>query len=143
MCIRDSRSYLLNLVHTPDTPVEVLREWAIMLDESGREACLQDVIDGGVGVAERVAALAGELYSQTPVREFGRAVAAERVAAQMNAAAAARPASPWPDLTDDRVCADMLRSARANGIDLDPWSVIVLGSHVLPMTSDPTRRECR
>ncbi|WP_288335810.1 nucleoside-diphosphate kinase [uncultured Gordonia sp.] len=137
------RSYLLNLVHTPDTPVEVLREWAIMLDESGREACLQDVIDGGVGVAERVAALAGELYSQTPVREFGRAVAAERVAAQMNAAAAARPASPWPDLTDDRVCADMLRSARANGIDLDPWSVIVLGSHVLPMTSDPTRRECR
>ncbi|OZC30246.1 nucleoside-diphosphate kinase [Gordonia polyisoprenivorans] len=135
------RSYLLNLVHTPDTPVEVLREWAIMLDESGREACLQDVIDGGVGVAERVAALAGELYSQTPEREFGRAVAAERVAAQMSAAA--RPASPWPDLTDDRVCADMLRSARANGIDLDPWSVIVLGSHVLPMTSDPTRRECR
>ncbi|AFA73115.1 hypothetical protein GPOL_c20760 [Gordonia polyisoprenivorans VH2] len=136
------RSYLLNLVHTPDTPVEVLREWAIMLDESGREACLQDVIDGGVGVAERVAALAGELYSQTPVREFGRAVAAERVAAQMNAAAA-RLAPPGPDLTDDRVCADMLRSAWANGIDLDPWSVIVLGSHVLPMTSDPTRRECR
>ncbi|MGX7694328.1 nucleoside-diphosphate kinase [Gordonia polyisoprenivorans] len=136
------RSYLLNLVHTPDTPVEVLREWSIMLDEPARAACLRDVIDGGVDVAERVAALAGELYSQTPSREFGRAVAAERVAAQMSAAAA-RLAPPGPDLTDDRVCADMLRSAWANGIDLDPWSVIVLGSHVLPMTSDPTRRECR
>ncbi|WHU49764.1 nucleoside-diphosphate kinase [Gordonia sp. L191] len=141
------RSYLLNLVHTPDTPVDVLREWAIMLDEPARAACLQDVIDGGVGVAERVAALAAELYSQTPAREFGRAVAAGRVAAQMSAtqmcSAAACPATPVPDLTDDRVCADMLRSAWANGIDLDPWSVIVLGSHVLPMTSDPTRRECR
>ncbi|MDF3282044.1 nucleoside-diphosphate kinase [Gordonia sp. N1V] len=136
------RSYLLNLVHTPDTPVEVLREWAIMLDEPARAACLRDVIDGGVDVAERVAALAGELYSQTPSREFGRAVAAERVAAQMNAAAA-RLAPPGPHLTDDRLCADMLRSAWANGIDLDPWSVIVLGSHILPMTSDPTRRECR
>lgn len=135
------RSYLLNLVHTPDTPVEVLREWAIMLDEPARAACLQDVIDGGVGVDERVAALAAELYSQTPAREFGRAVAAERVAAQMSAAACT--ATPVPDLTDDRVCADMLRSAWANGIDLDPWSVIVLGSHILPMTSDPTRRECR
>ncbi|WP_054813531.1 nucleoside-diphosphate kinase [Nocardia arizonensis] len=117
-------SYLLNLVHSPDDPADVLREFAIYFDERAREAVLAD-LDADTAAGERAERLARDLYRGVPAGSFDRADALTRLRADVG------------DDTDgawsDADCARLLYSAWADGRDLDPWSVIVLGSHVLPM----------
>ncbi|MFE1594908.1 nucleoside-diphosphate kinase [Nocardia sp. NPDC058705] len=115
-------SYLLNLVHSPDDPADVLRELAIYFDERTRSRVLTQALTGTDQTATATA-LAHELYAEAPARSFDRAEALTRVCAELE--------RPEPESEAD--CAELLEAAWAAGRDLDPWSVIVLGSYVLPM----------
>ncbi|MEU7141267.1 nucleoside-diphosphate kinase [Nocardia sp. NPDC046473] len=123
-------SYLLNLVHSPDDPADVLRELAIYLDEHDR---VRVIAEAGAGVdrSAEARAIANDLYARAPARSFDRAAAVERILRDL--AAAGAPADPAFDPQADAECARLLYSAWADGRELDPWSVIVLGSYVLPM----------
>ncbi|MBF6172169.1 nucleoside-diphosphate kinase [Nocardia blacklockiae] len=119
-------SYLLNLVHSPDDPADVLREFAIYFDERTRSRVLAQV-GTGADCSAHAAELAGDLYHRTPARDFDRGAAVARILADLG-----RP----PDGVDpdsDEACAGLLRAAWAADRAMDPWSVIVLGSQVLPM----------
>ncbi|MFT4126327.1 MAG: nucleoside-diphosphate kinase [Gordonia sp. (in: high G+C Gram-positive bacteria)] len=135
-------SYLLNLVHTPDTRVDVLREWAIDCDERARSGLLADLV-APTPESEIVAtarSLADELYAAAPAASFSRAAAVRRIVADLRAAGA----DPGEiDPADDVACADLVHTAWASSRHPDPWSVIVVGSYVLPMTTDPTLRRTR
>ncbi|MET7767330.1 nucleoside-diphosphate kinase [Nocardia sp. NPDC005366] len=117
-------NYLLNLVHSPDDPADVLRELAIYFDEPTRAGLLTR-LGAGVDQAGEVARIAAELYERTPAGSFDRASALARIARDLGA----------EEPVSDEDCARLLYSAWDAGRDLDPWSVIVLGSYVLPMRS--------
>ncbi|MEV5648486.1 nucleoside-diphosphate kinase [Nocardia sp. NPDC052254] len=126
-------SYLLNLVHSPDDPADVLREFSIYFDTGTREEILRE-IGAGTEAGDDAIALAAELYSHTPARDFGRGAAVTRLLADMGDA----PADFDPESDED--CARLLRRAWATGRTVDPWSVIVLGSLVLPMRNGAHRQ---
>ncbi|WP_227980537.1 nucleoside-diphosphate kinase [Nocardia spumae] len=119
-------SYLLNLVHSPDDPADVLREFSIYFDAGTRERILREIAADTDRGAE-AAAHAAELYARTPARDFGRAAATRRLVAEIGEV----PDDFDPD--DDDHCAALLRRAWATGRGIDAWSAVVLGSLVLPM----------
>ncbi|WP_019200627.1 nucleoside-diphosphate kinase [Tsukamurella sp. 1534] len=132
-------SHLLNLVHTPDDPFDVLRELAILFDETVRARVVAAVqaADPRADGAALARELAGALYADAPARSFERDEAHRRVAADLAAAGAALPDPPGgADRRDqDAAAAELLRRVWAEGVDADPWSVVVLGSHVLPLSA--------
>ncbi|UGT61219.1 nucleoside-diphosphate kinase [Nocardia asteroides] len=116
-------NYLLNLVHTPDDPADVLRELAIYFPEHARAEVIAAVGDAPVAPpvpADRARALAEELYARTPERSFDPGTALERIRADLGAS----DSDDYPTLLD---------TALTRGTPVDPWSAIVLGSQVLPM----------
>ncbi|MFQ6396785.1 nucleoside-diphosphate kinase [Nocardia sp. KC 131] len=123
-------NYLLNLVHSPDDPADVLRELAIYFDEGRRARVIAQVSTGADRSAD-AAAIAQDLYELAPARSFDRADALARLLSDLEQAQFALP--PELDLDTDAGCAQLLYSAWAADQQLDPWSVIVLGSYVLPM----------
>ncbi|MBF6243507.1 MULTISPECIES: nucleoside-diphosphate kinase [Nocardia] len=126
-------SYLLNLVHSPDDPADVLREFAIYFDTDARARVLREIATGEERGAE-AAACAVKLYSRTPARVFTRSAATARLLADLGDV----PADFDPDRDED--CALLLRRAWATGRAIDPWSAIVLGSQVLPMRNGGRRQ---
>ncbi|MEV0358342.1 nucleoside-diphosphate kinase [Nocardia sp. NPDC050697] len=120
-------NYLLNLVHTPDDPADVLRELAIYFPEPLRARIIAAsgqpsraaAGDARVTPLERAGALAAELYARSPERSFDRDTALARILQDLG------PAEPDP--------ATLLDTALTNGTPVDPWSAIVLGSRELPM----------
>lgn len=126
-------SYLLNLVHSPDDPADVLREFAIYFDEGTRADLLRELGTGRERGAEATVQ-AAQLYARTPARGFDRDAAARQLLDEIGAAPGGF------DLHRDEDCAALLRRAWATGRVLDPWPVIVLGSHVLPMRSGGQRQ---
>ncbi|MEU7632300.1 nucleoside-diphosphate kinase [Nocardia sp. NPDC049220] len=123
-------NYLLNLVHSPDDPADVLREFAIYLDERSRASLLALAAAGGDRSSDAVA-IARDLYAHTPARSFDRTDALEQILRDLERAGVSVP--PDFDPAADADCARLLNAAWADDLDLDPWSVIVLGSYVLPM----------
>lgn len=117
-------NYLLNLVHSPDDPADVLRELAIYFDEPTRAELLTGLGTDGDTHAE-ARRIAAELYAATPSGSFDRSSALARIARDLGV----------EEPSADEDCARLLYSAWDAGADLDPWSVIVLGSYVLPMRS--------
>ncbi|MGW4366796.1 nucleoside-diphosphate kinase [Nocardia takedensis] len=115
-------SYLLNLVHTPDDPADVLRELSIYFGEVTRAAVLRGP---EVDAPARARLLAEQLYEATPARGFDRVEALARLCADLGI----DPAG----VRSDQDCARLLYAAWERGDALDPWASIVLGSHVLPM----------
>ncbi|WP_433756594.1 nucleoside-diphosphate kinase [Nocardia sp. CA-135398] len=133
-------NYLLNLVHSPDDPADVLRELAIYLDEWRRAAVIAQACTGADRTAD-AAAIAEELYARTPARSFDRADALDRVL--HDSARGGRTAPPGFDPASDADCAQLLYLAWADGRELDPWSAIVLGSYVLPMRNGTASQTLR
>ncbi|GAA5068856.1 nucleoside-diphosphate kinase [Nocardia callitridis] len=123
-------NYLLNLVHSPDDPADVLRELSVYFDERTRTVVLSQAGIGGERSAE-TKILAEQLYAATPARGFDRAEATARILRDV-ARSGATVGSEF-DPVSDSDCARLLYAAWERDLDLDPWSVIVLGSHVLPM----------
>ncbi|MEC3955940.1 nucleoside-diphosphate kinase [Nocardia sp. CDC153] len=118
-------NYLLNLVHSPDDPADVLRELAIYFDENTRADVFARALDGHDRSGD-AAALGRALYDETPARSFERADAAARLRDELGTAATESPEHTDAD-------AALLEAAWSSGRDLDPWSLIVLGSYLLPM----------
>ncbi|MET8423109.1 nucleoside-diphosphate kinase [Nocardia sp. NPDC004860] len=127
-------NYLLNLVHSPDDPADVLRELAIYFDETTRAQVFAHALEGR-DRTDAAAALARDLYDRAPARSFERSDAIARLCTELGSAAmksldhrisAAEPGSPAAQ-------AALLEAAWSSGRELDPWSLIVLGSYVLPM----------
>lgn len=128
-------NYLLNLVHTPDDPADVLRELAVYFPEQRRATVIASAsartsrAAAGDATAtretprpvERARALAEQLYARTPERSFDRDTALRRVLDDL---------APLPDDADP---ATLLNTALTTGAPVDPWSAIVLGSRELPM----------
>ncbi|MEU0542245.1 nucleoside-diphosphate kinase [Nocardia sp. NPDC005978] len=115
-------SYLLNLVHSPDDPADVLRELAIYFDERERTGVFEQAA-ARLDRTGEAAVLGHELYATVPARGFDRADALTRLCGELGV--------PEPD--SDADCARLLETAWSAGRDLDPWSLIVLGSYVFPM----------
>ncbi|MFB7243861.1 nucleoside-diphosphate kinase [Streptomyces populi] len=116
-------SYLLNLVHTPDEPADVLRELAVHFDETERDRLFRSAL-AGEDRAAHAHELTGLLYAATEPRDldFGPALARLRdtVSRHRGADPSAAPR-------------ELLESAWRRGIDLDPWDAVIVGSKVLPM----------
>ncbi|WP_245547087.1 nucleoside-diphosphate kinase [Nocardia brevicatena] len=129
-CLLGRHNYLLNLVHTPDDPADVLRELAVYFPEARRAQVVVRSYTGADG-REAARAAADRFYARTPARSFDRSAALDRVLRAFE-----RDGAPIPrdfDPGSDTACAALLAQAWAEERELDPWSVIVLGSCVLPM----------
>lgn len=115
-------NFLLNLVHTPDDPADVLRELAIYFDEDTRAEVLAEALAGEDRSADAAAA-AAHLYGTVPARSFEREEALRVVRDDLARAG----------IEAEGDGADLLYAAWAAGVRPDPWSTLVLGSYVLPM----------
>lgn len=125
-------TYLLNLVHSPDDPADVLRELAIYLDEDERLQLFTELrsTDDRTADAESVGR---SLDAAVPKRSFDRAEALATLVGEVERIPGGAEVAAGAAAGTDAACADLIDTAWANGWKLDPWSVVVLGSHVLPM----------
>ena len=133
-------TYLLNLVHTPDEPADVLRELAIYFDAAQRAAiCAQ--VAAGDDHRDEARALARALYASAPARSLDLAPAEARLAEDVRAGLAGLGDAARAELEDaldgarlgSRDSDRLLRAAWRHGLALDDWSAIVAGSHLMPM----------
>ncbi|MFF7969751.1 nucleoside-diphosphate kinase [Streptomyces sp. NPDC007905] len=116
-------SYLLNLVHTPDEPADVLRELAVHFDDGAREGLFRSALAGDDRTADALE-LTDRLYTATKPRELAFEPALERLRDAMSGQPGTEPTAT-PRL--------LLESAWEHGIELDPWDTVIVGSKVLPM----------
>ncbi|MGJ5755813.1 nucleoside diphosphate kinase [Streptomyces puniciscabiei] len=114
-------SYLLNLVHTPDEPADVLRELAVHFDDSARERLFRTALAGDDRLADALE-LTGRLYAATKPRDLDFQPAVERLRDLMS-----------PHCGTDAGARQLLETAWRHGIELDPWDAVIVGSTVLPM----------
>ncbi|WP_234425778.1 nucleoside-diphosphate kinase [Streptomyces kebangsaanensis] len=116
-------SYLLNLVHTPDEPADVLRELAVHFDDAERDRLFRSALAGEDRTAHALE-LTDRLYAATEPRELDFEPALERLRRSLSHRHA-------PDTAADP--RRLLEAAWDQGADLDPWDTVVVGSKVLPM----------
>jgi nucleoside diphosphate kinase len=116
-------SYLLNLVHTPDEPADVLRELAVHFDDAARERLVRSALAGEDRTAQALE-LTGRLYAATKPRDLDFEPAVDRVRDAVSRHAGTEAAATPRAL---------LETAWARGIALDPWDTVIVGSSVLPM----------
>ncbi|WP_306192093.1 MULTISPECIES: nucleoside-diphosphate kinase [unclassified Streptomyces] len=116
-------SYLLNLVHTPDEPADVMRETAVHFGEAERDRLLRSAL-AGEDRTRHALELADRLYAATEPRALDFEPAVERLRTALSRHLGPRPAA------DPR---RLLEAAWHHGADLDPWDTVIVGSRVLPM----------
>ncbi|MGY0070502.1 nucleoside-diphosphate kinase [Streptomyces sp. QTS137] len=116
-------SYLLNLVHTPDEPADVLRELAVHFDDDTRDRLFRGALSGADATAHATE-VAERMYADTKPRELDFEPAVERLRIAVAGRDGLDPAAAPREL---------LESAWAHGVDLDPWDAVIVGSTVLPM----------
>jgi nucleoside diphosphate kinase len=116
-------SYLLNLVHTPDEPADVLRELAVHFDDSERDRLFRSALadEDRTGHARE---LTGRLYDATAARNLAFDPAVVRLRDTVSRHPGADPSATPRTL---------LETAWRRGIELDPWDAVIVGSKVLPM----------
>ncbi|MGW5387040.1 nucleoside-diphosphate kinase [Nocardia sp. NPDC003963] len=124
------RSAVLDPVHTPDDPADVLRELAVYFPESRRAEVISRAYTGADS-AESARTLADALYARTPCRSFDTTVALDRILRDLDRAGTPAPADFDAGSTD--ACAAILTRALTAGLDIDSWSAVVLGAEVLPV----------
>ncbi|MGU3501334.1 nucleoside-diphosphate kinase [Mycobacterium sp. C31M] len=119
-------TYLLNQVHTPDDPDDVLREMSIYFPESELAGVLGAVADG-TDIAGQAMELAQQVESGVPRRSGDLEVARDTVWQHLRAGGATvepRTAGDW---------LSAVRTADERHIPIDPWFRMVLESAYLPM----------
>ncbi|MFB9904334.1 nucleoside-diphosphate kinase [Allokutzneria oryzae] len=112
-------SYLLNLVHTPDEPADVLRELGVYFGHDERAAVFASAL-AGADRSDRARELAEHLYRESRPKDLALEPALARLADSVGA-------TPG---TDPR---ELLDAVRRDGAQVDPWDLVIVGSHVLPM----------
>jgi nucleoside diphosphate kinase len=134
-------TYLLNLAHTADEPVDVLRELGVYFGADQRDEVYASAMQGA-DQGGRARNLAAELYAETTPVDLSFDPAAARLDATFERALAAGelPAAVRAELDDVRAQPDAeryrraLRACRQHGVELDPWDTVIVGSAVFPMT---------
>ncbi|MGV9565184.1 nucleoside-diphosphate kinase [Streptomyces sp. NPDC003480] len=116
-------SYLLNLVHTADEPADVLRELAVHFDATARGRLFRSALADEDRTADALE-LAGRLYAATKPRDLDFEPARQRLRDAVHRHTGTDPAATPRTL---------LETAWEEGIDLDPWDTVIVGSKVLPM----------
>ncbi|GGS29946.1 hypothetical protein GCM10010269_80700 [Streptomyces humidus] len=116
-------SYLLNLVHTPDEPADVLRELAVHFDHTERDRLFRSAL-ADEDRTRQALHLADQLYAGTKPRDLDFEPAAERLRAAL---------AGLPGLDPDATPRQLLEHAWEHGVDVDPWDAVIVGSKVLPM----------
>lgn len=124
------RNPVLDPVHLPDDPADVLRELAVYFPENRRAEAISRAYTGADS-AESARSLADGLYARTPCRSFDTTVALDRILRDLDRAGVPAPADFDAGSAADR--ATILTRALTAGHDIDSWSAIVLGADVLPM----------
>ncbi|MHC3821050.1 nucleoside-diphosphate kinase (plasmid) [Streptomyces sp. NBC_00341] len=133
-------SYLLNLVHTPDEPADVARELGVHFDTATRERVYASALEGA-DQSGRALELAARLHAEVPERELTFAPAAGRLRLAVERAEASMPPGAVRDeLRAARLAAStpqghgpLLEAVWRNGLLIDPWDLVIVGTHVLPM----------
>jgi nucleoside diphosphate kinase len=144
--------FLLNMAHTADEPTDMLRELAIYFDTENLNRVLSCALTG-TDRSVRARQLAGELYARFPpqcldlaeraatlLREVDRLLAGDAMTPAARASLRDAAGPPNGDLRT--ALSGLLLWAWRQGIELDPWNVIVVGAAVLPMGAravDPSR----
>ncbi|MER5386159.1 nucleoside-diphosphate kinase [Streptomyces sp. NPDC002688] len=116
-------SYLLNLAHTADEPADVLRELAVHFDDAARDRLFRSALADEDRTAD-ARELTGRLYAATKPRDLDFDPAVARLRDALPRHRGADPAAT-PRM--------LLETAWEQGIDLDPWDAVIVGSKVLPM----------
>ncbi|MEU7061716.1 nucleoside-diphosphate kinase [Streptomyces sp. NPDC046197] len=116
-------SYLLNLVHTPDEPADLLRELAVHFDDAGRARLFRSALADADHTGHALE-LADRLYAATKPRDLDFEPAVERLRQALS-----RRLGPGT-AADPR---QLLEWAWNHGSDVDPWDTVIVGSKVLPM----------
>ncbi|MFF3448661.1 nucleoside-diphosphate kinase [Streptomyces sp. NPDC002667] len=116
-------SYLLNLVHTPDEPADVLRELAVHFDAGERDRLFRSALADEDRAAHALE-LTGRLYAATEPRDLDFAPAVARLRETVSR-------HPGTDASEGPRA--LLETAWRQGIALDPWDAVIVGSNVLPM----------
>lgn len=126
-------SYLLNLVHTPDEPADLLRELAVHFDETERHRLLTHALAGEDRTTHALE-LADRLHAATKPRDLDFEPALDRL--RRDLARALGPGTP----TDPYGVAEaaLRHRLKVDGADfgradIDRWDTVVVGSAVLPM----------
>lgn len=135
---------LLNMAHTADEPDDVLRELAIYCDTGDLRRLLRDAL-AGHDRSERARQLAGDLYARFPPRCLDLAERAAALVQEVDCVLAAgmdarvraclRDFVGPPDWDLGAALAGLVLWGWEQEVRLDPWSVIVVGAAVLPMTT--------
>ncbi|TXD00007.1 nucleoside-diphosphate kinase [Streptomyces sp. ISID311] len=133
-------SYLLNLVHTPDEPADVARELGIHFDTALRERVYASALAGDDQSA-RARELAEQLHAEVPERDLTFEPAAERLKRAVQEAEESLASGAVRDeLRAARLAAwdqdgypRLMEAIWRAGLPLDPWDVVIVGTHVLPM----------
>ncbi|MFC0431999.1 nucleoside-diphosphate kinase [Kutzneria buriramensis] len=143
-----AHGFLLNMAHTADEPVDVLRELAIYFDTDHLFRTLRGTL-AGADRSARARQLARELCARFPpqcldlaeraaslLREVDRLLVDDAISTAARAGLRAAVGPPDADLR--AALAGILLWAWQWGVRLDPWNVIVVGAAVLPLTSETT-----
>lgn len=125
-------TYLLNLVHSPDDPADVVRELAIYFDEPERKTLFGELSESADRSADAMR-IGAELADEIPARSFDKNDAVATLLRDLAGIPEAQAVTEAAGAGTDGAYADLIHTAWANDWPLDPWAVIVLGSHVLPM----------
>lgn len=121
-----SGTYLLNQVHSPDDPDDVLRELSIYFAEADLGEVISAAATGNDASAQAVR-MAAEIESGVPRRRGDLAAAHQDSWRRLRASGVI----PRPETGQDWIAA--IEAADRNRIPLDAWYRIVLQSAYLPM----------
>jgi nucleoside diphosphate kinase len=132
--------YLLNLVHTPDEPADVVRELGVHFATPERAEVYADAL-AGEDRQDTARALAQRLYAQTPERELAFEPAAKRLAVAVEALAAEGAAVgrgvlddlPEAGTTEPATWRPLIERVWRDALPVDPWDVCTAASYAFPM----------
>lgn len=132
-------TYLLNMVHTPDDPADVVRELGIYFTEHERRVVIGEALTG-IDRSAVAKHLGQQLYETVEAGSFERSDAEAALKKQL------RSGEELPqrlqekarlvlegDTVPNAAWAELLTTAWDVEWPLDPWPVLVVGSAVLPM----------
>jgi len=122
--------YLLNLVHTPDEPADVLRELGVHFGTDERREVYEAALTGA-DRRDEAYRLAERIYAQAPERDLSFEPAAKRLATAMEALAV--DGAPEPGTADPETWRDMIEVIWKESLPIDPWDVATVGAYAFPM----------
>jgi nucleoside diphosphate kinase len=128
-------TFLLNLVHSPDDPADVVRELGVYFDTADRAAVVSQAL-AGQDQAARAANLIDELYASVSERDIALTATVDRVLAAVRSRRDGASLARVEELLSRGEPADIRDAvdlAQGGDLGLDPVDIAIMGAYVLPM----------